>query len=889
MKQSFIKPMIVAALAVVAMAVNAAPVGVAAARSSAMQALMSQREHKLMQVSPELELAYTEVSSIDAALADFYVFNSSDGAAFVIVAGDDRAQEILGYGNGTLDMNSLPCNLQWMLGAYKEQMEWLVANPKASVAKTASRRAGAEELVIMPMLTCQWNQDSPYNDRCPEVQGEKCPTGCIATAMAQVLYYWKYPEKCPDLDGYVTTSRHISMPPLPEVPIHWDNILDYYEADATEDQCAEIAQLMLYCGQSCNMDYDNDGSGAYVEEQLDGLMKFGFNPGANVYYKASADNSSWENMIIDDLLNGSPVLYSGYTTSTAGGHAFVLDGYYMGKFHINWGWGGTGNGYFALGAFNVEGTSYNYRQIMIHGLSAPDGPECYDFEADGIYYKRDEDVRGVVVCNKDSKYNSYSGEVIVPAQVTHDGVTMDVMAVGKNAFRGCSDLTRVVLPSSVTMIDDYAFMGCYKLAEVVMSDQVTSIGDQAFNSCFALQGITMPRDLRHVGRLAFKDCSSLQHVEAADMESWLRIDFASHDSNPLTYAHHLHVGGEEVKQVVVPASIGGINDFAFIEATALESVTIEEGVERIGTAAFAYCTGITRMEMPQSLKDMGKQTFFGCDGLEHLVVPSQVTTIGYATFGECNHLASLEFPASLKAIDDYAFYGCKALKNLSLPDSVTSIGYASFYICSGLESADLSDSIRTIGDYAFAGCQSLKTLSLPASLQAIGSAVFSSCLALNAVTIPDQVTRVGIQAFYQCEALQDVTFGSSVMVIDQQAFFQCNNVRTIICKPTTPPIISNRNCFTNNVYSNATVYVPEAQVSAYKDALNWKRFNIEAIPVTVTPGDLNADSEVNIADVNLLIAAILYGESAGTIYDVNGDGEVSIADVNALIDLIMGN
>ena len=364
----YVKTLVLVMFAFMAANMTAANVDVTAAQAKAVQFLNSQPGGRFMALPSGMQLAYTEVSKVKADQADYYVFNAKDGSAFVIVAGDDRAEEILGYGDKALDMNRIPSNMQWWLDQYARQMEYLLANPKLEVTTPSQLLTGMLTLTVSPLLTCKWDQESPYWNQCPTYGGSTCLTGCVATAMAQVMYYWKYPSQAPALSAYTTSTRHISMAALPATTLDWNSMTDTYSNSSSSAAKTAVATLMRYCGQSCKMDYDNannGGSGAYCEDQLDGMKLFGYNSGATCIDRDDYSASAWNAKMQEDLAAGRPILYAG-DDSWAGGHAFVVDGYNGSKYHVNWGWSGDGDGYFALDAFSVDGYTFSSYQQMLY-------------------------------------------------------------------------------------------------------------------------------------------------------------------------------------------------------------------------------------------------------------------------------------------------------------------------------------------------------------------------------------------------------------------------------------------------------------------------------------------------------------------------------------------
>ena len=853
--------------AVAATGLDAAPVSVDAARGMASRFLQSAVAGKMMHQSATMTLAHAEPWSGDVRQSDYYVFNSSDGGAFVIVAGDDRAEAVLAYGEGPLYMDDLPCNLQWMLGSYKEQLEWLHANPDAEVERC---RVPYNDVTIVPLLTSTWGQSKPYYNQCPIYQGEYSVTGCVATAMAQVMYYWRFPDRAPSLSGYTTRSHHFFVPSLPSRKMEWDKMLnDYVATPYSTAQADAVAALMRYCGQSVHMDYSPDGSGAYVSEQLSGMKAFGYNPSAKEEAKGYYTYDEWDALLQKELLAGRPVLYSG-NDPAAGGHAFVVDGYFDGKYHVNWGWNGTGNGYFALGAFNVRGYSFQNAQVILTGIYPHNHEtsvdDLYDFEVDGIWYRYGEVDGEVEVACRDTKYNSYSGQVTVPATVAVDGREYAVTAVGKNAFRNSVDLTGVTLPQSVTRIDDMAFLNCVGLSRVDIPSGVTTIGQQAFASCLTLQHIALPASVKQVASRAFAECQSMLYVETPDITAWLGITFADQYANPLAIAHRLLNDGHDVRDVVIPGNIVAVSPYAFTDCSTLRSVTCEDGVRTIGASAFAGCFNLGSVTLPSTLTSIGSKALAGCTSLTVIDVPEGVSELSSSIFSGCTSLTGVTLPSTLKSIASSAFADCTALTGIILPDGV-----------------------NTIDENAFKGCNGLRDVVMPASLTQLGASAFESCGALTAVTIPDGVQEIKMQTFARCGNLVELTLGSSVNAIRLKAFADSRRLATVTCRGNIPAEVDNPDVFYRPIYNTARLFVPAGARHLYKSTSIWPWFQtIIGINIGMPYGDVNGDGEVNIADVNVVINRINLGEGdQDTLLDLNGDGEVNIADVNTVIDLIL--
>lgn len=304
--------------------------------------------------------------------AAYYVFNANRG--YVIVAGDDRAPAVLGYSDqSNFDANSIPDAMQELLNGYTEQINALSKGGK-SVKLAPSGPA------IHPLVTANWSQNSPYNILFPILNnGQQAVAGCVATAMAQVLYYWKHPTQVTTtLPEYTSQSLNIYMPALEPVDFNWDAMQDtYLSNDTVSEGAVAAARLTLYCAQSLQMDFLYGSSGANTT-RIPRIIAdyFGYKASARCEYRSNYTTQSWADFIYSELAEGRPLIYSGSKASS--GHAFICDGYDgEGLFHINWGWNGMSNGYYVLNVLNpdAQGTGsaseaygYIYDQYVVAGI-----------------------------------------------------------------------------------------------------------------------------------------------------------------------------------------------------------------------------------------------------------------------------------------------------------------------------------------------------------------------------------------------------------------------------------------------------------------------------------------------------------------------------------------
>ena len=329
-------------------------------------------------------------ASTQAQQEPFYVFNL-EGGGFVIVSGDDRTDDILGYSlTGTFDAKTIPNNMRAFLQQYADGIQYLIDNDvQLSPSNKRAMRRAPEKTAIEPLLQTTWDQTAPYNAMCPEANGYLTFTGCVATAMAQIMYYHQWPTAITaTIPAYQTQNYEINMEEIAAgTPIDWDLMQKSYSVlyDGKPEEDA-VARLMLMCGTSVEMDYglqEDGGSSATINAAYNALINY-FDYEEQTIRLVSRRNYSyndWQDLIYQELQANRPVFYSGQ--SSGGGHAFVCDGYDKDDFfHINWGWGGHSDTYFKLNVVDPAdqgaGSSnsadgYNKEQEAIIGIQKNDG------------------------------------------------------------------------------------------------------------------------------------------------------------------------------------------------------------------------------------------------------------------------------------------------------------------------------------------------------------------------------------------------------------------------------------------------------------------------------------------------------------------------------------
>lgn len=317
-------------------------------------------------------------------LSTVYIMQSPAEGKVLFLSADDVARPVLGWcDSGSFALDSIPPALQYMLDCYS--LEIAEASKSGAAPYSATTLATESRADIAPLVTTHWNQSAPFNNMCPEYEGNRSVTGCVATAMAQVMNYHEWPKKATGTYTYHWTlgDQDLSID-LSTVSFDWDNMLDDYTSSATDAQQNAVAELMKVCGYLSDMAYSPSESGAASSKAVSALaIRLGYAKDIHMANRSSYALTDWIALLYSELADGRPIMYSGRNSSS--GHAFVIDGYQSGDlFHVNWGWGGMSDGYFAICALDPANqgiggspSGYNLRQTAAIGVRPNDGTTAF--------------------------------------------------------------------------------------------------------------------------------------------------------------------------------------------------------------------------------------------------------------------------------------------------------------------------------------------------------------------------------------------------------------------------------------------------------------------------------------------------------------------------------
>ncbi len=504
---------------------NAKPISREQAQQKATAFLLQQKDnrtlvpvvsaHRLAPRRAQLNTSWTQ--------APYYVFDRGTNEGFVIVSGDDQTIDVLGYcDEGSFNYDQLPPNMKEWLDDYEQQLLRVQAGAPVVTAR-------ANHAPVAAMVKSKWSQGNPYNLSCPyDKDNKRSVTGCVATAMAQLLYHNRdkmVTEVQADIPGYNTYTQGFRVEGIKKgAAIDWENMKDTY-GSANDLQKKAVADLMHYCGVGAKMDYTSSSSGAQSWDAYQAFLKyFGFSGSKVKWYDYSnvSSDSEWDRIIYTEMAEGRPIYISGSNNSA--GHAFVCDGCDGTRYHINWGWGGQSDGYYYLTnltpgdgqGIGGSDAGYNgYRQIFV-------GIEPENFGAKAVAFS-DATVKSICEENwdedKDGTFTYAEAAAVTDLGSAFKGKAIKTFAelyyftgltaIGSDAFNGCTSLTTLRMPKSVKSIGARSFKDCETLTQCDIPTGVKTIGEEAFAGCKTLAAIELPVELTAVEKGTFQNCERL--------------------------------------------------------------------------------------------------------------------------------------------------------------------------------------------------------------------------------------------------------------------------------------------------------------------------------------------------------------------------------------------
>ena len=507
----------------------------------------------------------------------------------------------------------------------------------------------------------------------------------------------------------------------------------------------------------------------------------------------------------------------------------------------------------------------------------------YLFEIGDYAFYHCNSLNDLVIPNSVVSIGTYAFESC--SSLTSVTIPSSVNTIGQNAFDACPQMTSVTINSNAIVSDSYSHyhnlgnvFGDYNRS-FIFGSNVTSIGAFAFSGCTRMTSVTIPSSVTLIEYSAFENCSGLNRVQISDMNAWYAIDFSNAYANPLYYADHFYVNTNEVVNLTVTSNISEIKDYAFVGYKGLHSVNFGNSVTSIGYQAFKNCSSLNLVTIGSSVNTIEDEAFRNCSSLASITIPNNVTSIGTDAFKDCTNLTSVTlnnnaiasadytssnnlksifgnqvtsytFGAIVASIGDYAFYGSTGLTSVTIPNTLYTIGENAFYGCTGIISVTFAGTPLSIGNQAFGGCNGLTRVNisdLPGWCGIIFNGSASNPLSnahhlylnnteITHLNIPSSVTSIGNYAFYSCKGLTSLTIHDGVTSIGAGAFIGCTGLTGMHVDASEPPTAYSATF--NNVPTAIPIYVPIGSVPSYKAATGWSRFtNYKGV---ASPDDLIA-------------------------------------------------
>ena len=715
---------------------------------------MSKRRAPVTEVVPQL--AYAVRSKVAVEKNNVYVVNLGNDLGFVVVSGEtDSSDEILGYcDRGSFAGNEIPCCLKALLEQYSGQIDYLRENAIRQGERTSNSVSGIGNVMVEPLVKTTWNQTAPYNNMCPEFNGMKSFTGCGPTAVAQILAYWKYPKVGRGSSSYYwnpsPTTRFDYGRDFSNSVYDWDNMLNSYAGEYTEQQADAVALLMSDVGAAMHVIYDTRigiGSTTNPYDVEPAFVKYFDYKGDSLQFLSrylnagQGDTDDFDSYLKRDLDMKRPVLLMAQPAPNNMDHVIVVDGYTdTGYFHMNFGWEGDSDGYYLTTAVDVDNLNNLDARRKLSWLEqkALVGicPTNSIRQGDNYFYTAD-----------DQAIFSYSeatnGALSIPSTISASGTTYPVTKIGRMACYENENLAALELPISIKEIGEKAFYKCSNLSTVtvpestsfllttnVLPDQLTAMGKYAFARS-GLTDITVPASLARVADYAFYRCEKLRVVDINSKEVGT-MSFGRCSSKPEVYFSGDILGdGAFFYDGVSYIYLGNVKHIGndCLQMSMLDNVTLDK-IESMGwnTNMMVKPGGTITIGKDAPIKSLRRgapldyfaNIFIDKDNPRFVSANNIVYSKDMKTLVHCgekdDHISEnsriyeyrkeVTIPETVERINDFAVAPSTYIKKMTIPSSVKEIGIGNFP--DGVEVfsyASKPQSIRLLDESYYEGCK----------------------------------------------------------------------------------------------------------------------------------------------------------------------------------------
>ena len=366
-------------------------------------------------------------------------------------------------------------------------------------------------------------------------------------------------------------------------------------------------------------------------------------------------------------------------------------------------------------------------------------------------------------------YTGNSEYVKIPSKI--NGYT--ITGINTQAFKNNKKLKGIIIPDTVTYVEDSLFSGCISLTDVDLGKGITVITNGMFYNCKNLESLTIPEQIeRFYDRYSYTGNSSDKPFEGC--VNLKNIYFKAKDISLVRY-----LSLPSLTNIVIGSTVESLPDRAFSGYKYLENVTFENGLLVLPNECFKNCTGLKSITLPDSMMSVGKSAFENCYNIKSVTFSENLNTIADSAFKGCSSIENLSFNKNLREIGNNAFEECSSVKNVTFNDLLNTIGESAFANCSSVEKVDLPESVSSVGKDAFEGCKAIKNITLSSKLNYVNDGVFSGCSSLESVDLPDNISEIGANSFADCTNLKNIRFGKNLIHIDSYAFSECSSLKSI--------------------------------------------------------------------------------------------------------------
>ena len=758
--------------------------------------------------SEKLALSHVEYEA-DNSTPTLYIFNSDQ--SYVVVSADERACDIIGYSDeGIFDPDNIPSALKVLLEQFSNEIGYARKNNLSKFVKTRGTEDNRKE--IAPMLTSKWGQGAPYNNKCPidKQTKERCVAGCVPVAMAQLMYYFKWPDIGRGSYSYYWDRGEQELSAdFGSQYYHMENMKDEYKETEVDDN---LSTLLYHCGVAAGAQFSSsETAGGKIGLHMAKFFKYSDN-----YWELPDyfDKEEVLNEVHTELSRNHPMLTTLLNKNGYSAHLVVCDGYKKdGYLHYSFGWNGVSDGFYHISIINTSTGSSYYRMTFEMGYIPKNG----EIEVDGFIYEIYED-EAYLVSGK------ASGDYIMPTEISYQGKKYKVLNLCHEAFRDNKELTSVTIPNGIRVVSDSVFVGCTSIKELIIED-----GDKplywswfnGFKNMSQLDKVYIGRDINGTDWMEVKDLvigpcvrrlgyiyGQFQKITML-CETPPRIDEKTNDqlirNNTPVY---VPIGTIELYQssdywkgvrlIEMPFEQDGIT----YAKESNDGVTILNG--DVNSTEFVIPEEINYNGTTLKVSKIGDQAFMDNQTITSLSIPSTVEYIGKEAFRNASKLQFVEIKDgdSILVADNNIFKDTK-LSKAYIGRSWEGRLFSSNY---NLKDVTLSDHVKSIPNYAFRNV-GLEYLYIPASVEKIGYQVFYhwalkdleispdnnyfsykdrtlyskdqkkiiEYLAVDVdYTMPNEVTEVGDYAFAY-DALRSIKLSENIESIGSNAFCEALN------------------------------------------------------------------------------------------------------------------